>query len=77
MVNDFNIDINELIKRLEGTLKPERVSESIRNLVTNGLIEQYTDEEGNFVFELTDFGKEVAKQIDEGGFKDFLQGGGN
>lgn len=77
MVNDFNIDINELIKRLEGTLKPERVSESIRSLVTNGLIEQYTDEEGNFVFELTDFGKEVAKQIDEGKFKDFLQGGGN
>jgi DNA-binding MarR family transcriptional regulator len=77
MVDDFNIDINELIKRLEGTLKPERVSESIRNLVTNGLIEQYTDEEGNFVFELTDIGKEVAKQIDEGGFNDFLQGGGN
>tara|TARA_R100001377_G_scaffold84658_1_gene68712 strand:+ start:904 stop:1137 length:234 start_codon:yes stop_codon:yes gene_type:complete len=75
-MDDSEIDLNELINRLQGSLEPDKISRSIRSLVKNGLIEQFTNEKGDFVFELTEFGKEVAKQIDEeDGLDNFLQGG--
>jgi hypothetical protein len=37
------------------------LNEDLRKLVARGLVEQFIDEEGNFVFELTEMGEQVAR----------------
>jgi hypothetical protein len=41
----------------------EQLSEAVANLVNRGILEQYIDENGEFVFGLTDFGKLVAQEL--------------
>ena len=44
-------------------MSPEEVSLEIQDLVKRGLLEQYIDENGDFVFELTEIGKRIAGDI--------------
>lgn len=41
----------------------------LREYVKRGIVEQYTDENGEFVFALTDLGKKIFKDLN-GGNKD-------
>ena len=56
-------DINFVIQRLSDQFSPEIVNKSIQGLVNKGILEQYTDEDGNFQFELTKFGNECAEEL--------------
>tara|TARA_B100000809_G_scaffold243567_1_gene268677 strand:+ start:152 stop:394 length:243 start_codon:yes stop_codon:yes gene_type:complete len=59
-------NINSILKNLEGKFPPEVISEAVQGLVKKGIMEQYTEEDGNFSFQLTEFGVECAEEI----FKD-------
>ena len=59
-------DINSILKNLEGTFPTEVVTDAVQGLVKKGIMEQYTEEDGNFSFQLTEFGLECAEEI----FKD-------
>ena len=52
MARDF--DIEWLIKQIGGQLTNDEVSETLSTLIKHGYIEQFVNEEGDFVFELTD-----------------------
>jgi len=43
------------------------LSSQIQDLVRRGLVEQYIDENGDFIFELTEIGKRVANDIRKSG----------
>jgi hypothetical protein len=51
MAKDF--DIEWLIREIGGQLTNEEVSETLLSLIKNGYVEQFVNEEGDFVFELT------------------------
>ena len=59
MAKDF--DIEWLIRELGGQLTNEEVSETLLTLIKNGYVEQFINEEGVFVFELT---KKARKKFD-------------
>lgn len=52
MARDF--DIEWLIRQIDGQLTNDEVSETLSTLIKHGYIEQFVNEEGDFVFELTD-----------------------
>jgi len=56
-------DINSILKSLEGKFPTKIVNEAIQSLVKKGILEQYVEEDGNFSFQLTDFGTECAEEI--------------
>ena len=56
-------NINHIIEQLRDKFPPETVSDSIQGLVNRGILEQYTDEDGEFRFQLTDLGLEVGKNL--------------
>jgi len=41
----------------------EDLSSQIQELVKRGLVEQYIDENGDFIFELTEMGNKVAHDL--------------
>ena len=59
-------DINHVLRQLAGRFPPETISNSIQSLVKRGILEQYTDEDGDFKFQLTDLGLACGKEL----FKD-------
>tara|TARA_Y100000593_G_scaffold13909_1_gene26013 strand:+ start:722 stop:940 length:219 start_codon:yes stop_codon:yes gene_type:complete len=60
---DFNIDF--FLKVSKGIMTPEELNRTLLELVDKGLIEQYTNENGDFEFELTDLGREVGEQMNK------------
>ena len=56
-------NINKILKNIDGKFPNEVISKAIQNLVNKGILEQYTDEDGDFSFELTKLGKECAEEI--------------
>ncbi len=56
-------DINNLIAKLEHRFSPETLNQAVQGLVKKGVLEQYIDEDGDFSFQLTDLGTEVAEDI--------------
>ena len=56
-------NINKILKNIDGKFPNEVISKAIQNLVNKGILEQYTEEDGNFSFELTKLGKECAEEI--------------
>ena len=59
MAKDF--DIEWLIRELGVQLTNEELSETLLTLIKNGYVEQFINEEGDFVFELT---KKARKKFD-------------
>ena len=59
----FNIEY--IIKRLNNEYSPEVVNMTIQSLVNKGILEQYTDENGDFQFQLTKLGMDCAEDIIE------------
>tara|TARA_Y100000361_G_C11148436_1_gene339544 strand:+ start:1697 stop:1897 length:201 start_codon:yes stop_codon:yes gene_type:complete len=51
MAKDF--DIEWLIREIGGQLTNDEVSETLSSLIKHGYVEQFVNEEGDFVFELT------------------------
>jgi len=56
-------DINHVLARLEGKFSPETINGSVQGLVNRGILEQYTDENGDFKFQLTELGMDVGQAI--------------
>jgi|TARA_R110000765_G_scaffold425379_2_gene538218 predicted transcriptional regulator len=59
MKPDF--DINFIIEQTKNSLGSEAAIKGVRNLVQKGLIQQYTDKDGNFRFSLTEEGESIAE----------------
>jgi|TARA_Y100000356_G_scaffold127898_1_gene127251 predicted transcriptional regulator len=60
---DFNIDF--FLKVSKGVMTPEELNKTLLELVDKGFIEQYIDEDGDFQFELTDLGREIAEHMNK------------
>jgi len=56
-------DINSIFKNLQDKFPPKVINKAIQGLVNKGVLEQYTEEDGSFSFQLTDFGVECAEEI--------------
>jgi len=52
-----------MIKTLEDTHTPERVNIAVQSLVKKGILEQFIDEDGNFQFQMTEFGMSCVEEI--------------
>tara|TARA_A100001201_G_scaffold79067_1_gene70810 strand:+ start:2997 stop:3197 length:201 start_codon:yes stop_codon:yes gene_type:complete len=52
MAKDF--DIEWLIREIGGQLTNDELTETLSSLIKNGYVEQFIDEKGDFIFELTD-----------------------
>lgn len=59
MKPDF--DINFIIEQTKNDFGSEDAVTAVRNLVQKGLIQQYTDKDGNFTFSLTEEGESIAE----------------
>ena len=57
----FNIEL--ILGNLSNRYTPEMLSKAIQSLVNQGILEQYTDENGDFQFQITEFGTECAEEI--------------
>ena len=57
------LDIHSLINNLGHKYTPETLSEIVASLVKKGIMEQYTDENGDFGFKLTTLGIDSAQDI--------------
>lgn len=68
-LDDF--DIEWLIERCKDRFTVDIITKSVTGLVDKGLIEQYIDENGDFKFTLTEFGRRVANKLEEDGFGSF------
>jgi len=53
-------DINYILRQTKDKFGSEVANSAISNLVQKGLLEQYTDENGDFRFALTEEGEKVA-----------------
>ena len=60
-----NFDMDFFLQVSKGIMTPEELNETLLELVDKGLIEQYTNKDGDFEFELTDFGREVAETMNK------------
>ena len=49
---------------------PEDKSLMIREFVKRGIVEQHTDEDGDFVFTLTELGERILNDLTAGGSED-------
>ena len=58
-------DINYIIRKTKNKLGSEVANAAVANLVKQGLLEQYVDEDGNFRFSLTDEGEQVAEFLEK------------
>ena len=56
-------DINHVLRQLAGRFPPETISNSIQSLVKRGILEQYTDEDGDFKFQLTELGLAIGENM--------------
>tara|TARA_Y100000401_G_C8257195_1_gene191368 strand:- start:219 stop:473 length:255 start_codon:yes stop_codon:yes gene_type:complete len=58
-------DINYIIRKTKNKFGSEVANIAVANLVKQGLLEQYVDEDGNFRFALTDEGEQVAEFLEK------------
>tara|TARA_A100001515_G_scaffold45934_1_gene35983 strand:- start:588 stop:836 length:249 start_codon:yes stop_codon:yes gene_type:complete len=58
-------DINYIISKTKDRFGSEVANTAIANLVKQGLLEQYVDQDGNFRFALTDEGEQVAEFLEK------------
>tara|TARA_R110000824_G_scaffold5538_4_gene25574 strand:- start:916 stop:1152 length:237 start_codon:yes stop_codon:yes gene_type:complete len=56
-----NFDINFIIEQTKKNIDSEATTLGVRSLVQKGLLEQYTDKDGNFRFSLTEEGEKIAE----------------
>ena len=56
-------DINLLLSKLSGQYTMDTINKAISDLVRKGILEQYTDENGEFHFNLTEFGLECGEEL--------------
>ena len=56
---DFQYLINQLAHRYNTKV----LNQTVANLVSKGILEQYTDENGEFHFQITEFGIECAEEL--------------
>ena len=59
------IDIDFLHLVSKGVMSHEELNETIKKLVNKGLIEQYTNEDGDFEFEITELGREISATVNK------------
>ena len=57
----FNIE--HILENLSGQYTMDTINKAISGLVSKGILEQYTDENGNFHFQITEFGTECAEEL--------------
>ena len=57
-------DINYIISKTKDRFGSEVANAAVANLVKQGLLEQYVDQDGNFRFALTDEGEQVAEFLE-------------
>ena len=62
-------DMEHLMGTLSDRYSSEVINKAVSDLVSKGVLEQYTDEDGEFHFQLTKLGLECGEEI----FKDFLK----
>ena len=65
MAKDF--DIEWLIREIGGQLTNDEISETLSTLIKHGYVEQFVNEEGDFVFELTDKARKKFDFLDPDG----------
>ena len=58
-------DINYIISKTKNKFGSEVANAAVANLVKQGLLEQYVDQDGNFRFALTDEGEQVAEFLEK------------
>lgn len=58
-------DINYIISKTKDKFGSEVANAAVANLVKQGLLEQYVDQDGNFRFALTDEGEQVAEFLEK------------
>ena len=58
-------DINYIISKTKDRFGSEVANAAVANLVKQGLLEQYVDQNGNFRFALTDEGEQVAEFLEK------------
>ena len=58
-------DINYIISKTKDRFGSEVANAAVANLVKQGLLEQYFDQDGNFRFALTDEGEQVAEFLEK------------
>jgi hypothetical protein len=58
-------DINYIISKTKDRFGSEVANAAVANLVKQGLLEQYVDQDGNFRFALTDEGEQVAEFLEK------------
>ena len=57
-------DINYIISKTKNKFGSEITNAAVANLVKQGLLEQYVDQDGNFRFALKDEGEQVAEFLE-------------
>ena len=58
-------EINYIISKTKDRFGSEVANAAVANLVKQGLLEQYVDQDGNFRFALTDEGEQVAEFLEK------------
>ena len=58
-------DINYIISKTKDRFGSEVANVAVANLVKQGLLEQYVDQDGTFRFALTDEGEQVAELLEK------------
>ena len=58
-------DINYIISKTKDRFGSEVANAAVANLVKQGLLEQYVDQDGIFRFALTDEGEQVAEFLEK------------
>ena len=56
-------DINLLLSKLSGEYTMDVINEAVSGLVRKGILEQYTDENGEFHFNITEFGLKCGEEL--------------
>ena len=56
-------DMEHLMGTLSDRYSSEVINKAVSDLVSKGILEQYTDEEGEFHFHLTKFGMECGEEV--------------
>jgi uncharacterized GH25 family protein len=56
-------NINVMLNGLKGRFTNDVINNAVQNLVNKGILEQYTDEDGDFSFELTKAGFGYAEEL--------------
>jgi len=59
------LSIHQLLVLLEDKIPKEHLLSAIESLVKKGLLEQYTNEDGDFAFAVTESGERISQLLEE------------